>query len=51
MPEHTGYADRFVDAVERELPPLRFVERTYPACWWKAEHGVNRDAARRFHLV
>ncbi len=50
-PEHTGHADRFVPAAERDLPPLSYVERTYPACWWKAEHGVNREAARRFHLT
>lgn len=50
-PEHHGHAERFVRADERVLPPLRFVERTYPVCWWNAEHGVNRDAASAFDLL
>jgi hypothetical protein len=49
-PEHRGYLDRFIPARERELPPLRFVERTYPVCWWNGRHGVNRRALAAFKL-
>jgi hypothetical protein len=48
--EHRGYAGRFVPARERELPPLRFVERAYPVCWWKGSDGVNRRALAAFGL-
>jgi hypothetical protein len=44
-PEHRGYADDFVPAKDRVLPLHHYVERAYPVCWWKAEHGVNRRAA------
>lgn len=50
-PEQQGFAERFVRADARPLPPLRFVEQAYPACWWRAEHGVNRQAARSFGLL
>ena len=43
--EHRGYAGRFVPYAERELPGKRFVERSYPACWWTGADGVNRAAA------
>lgn len=49
-PEQHGFAERFVRADARPLPPLRFVEQAYPVCWWKAEYGVNRRAARSFGL-
>jgi hypothetical protein len=49
-PEHRGYADHFVRAADRELPPYRNVERVYPVCWWRAEHGVNRRAAESLGL-
>ena len=40
-PEHRGFLDRWVPAADRVLPPLRYVERAYPVCWWRAEHGAN----------
>jgi hypothetical protein len=40
---HRGYADRFVPYTEREIPGKRFVEHVYPACWWTAADGVNRE--------
>lgn len=50
-PEHTGHLDRWVPAAERVLPELRYVERAYPVCWWRAEYGVNRAAARELRLL
>jgi hypothetical protein len=50
-PEHRGYADGFVPAEDRVLPPRRFVDRAYPVCWWKAEYGVNRAAADALGLL
>jgi hypothetical protein len=50
-PEHTGHLDRWVPAADRVLPELRYVERAYPVCWWRAEYGVNRSAARELHLL
>ena len=49
-PEHRGYADHFVRAADREHPPYRNIERAYPVCWWRAEHGVNRRAAESLGL-
>jgi hypothetical protein len=49
-PEHRGYAQQFIRAAQRELPPLRFVERSYPVCWWRGSNGVNRDALATFRL-
>jgi hypothetical protein len=40
---HRGYADRFVPYTDREIPGKRFVEHVYPACWWTAADGVNRE--------
>jgi hypothetical protein len=50
-PEHQGFLDRWVPAADRVLPPLRYVERAYPVCWWRAEHGINRSAARSLGLL
>ena len=41
----------FVQAQDRVIPPLRFVEQAYPVCWWKAEHGVNRRPAKALGLL
>ncbi len=46
--QHHGYADDFVPFVARELPPKRFVERTYPVRWWTGADGVNRSRLREF---
>lgn len=51
-PEHRGYAEGFVRAEDRVLPPLRYVEQEYPACWWRLGlHGVNRAAACAYGLL
>jgi hypothetical protein len=47
-PEHHGYSQEFVPANQREAPPLRFVERTYPVSWWKGRHGINDQALQQF---
>lgn len=49
--EHHGFLDRWVPEADRVVPPLRYVERAYPVCWWRAEYGVNRPAARSLGLL
>jgi hypothetical protein len=50
-PEQKGFDEGFVRSDSRPLPPLRFVERAYPVCWWTGEHGVNRRAAVSIGLL
>jgi hypothetical protein len=47
-PDHHGYHHRFVPVTQRDDPPQRFVERTYPVSWWKGRDGVNDGALRTF---
>jgi hypothetical protein len=49
-PAHHGYSESFVPSHERLLPPLAYIERTYPVCWWKAGDGVNHAALDSFGL-
>jgi hypothetical protein len=42
---HCGYAEQFVP--DREIPGKRFVAHVYPACWWTADDGVNREPLKR----
>lgn len=42
--EHPGYLRQFVPASARELPPRRFVDMAYPACWWTRADGVSKQA-------
>jgi len=44
---HPGYWDHYVPFADRELPPRRFVDMAYPACWWRGRDGLDRDALRR----
>lgn len=44
--EHPGYATAFVAAADRELPARRYVDQSYPVCWWKGRDGVDEDALR-----
>ena len=44
--EHTGYLTSFVPCSSRELPSHRFVERSYPVCWWRGSDGVNEIAVQ-----
>lgn len=39
--DHPDYSDSFVTSSERRLPDRRFVDMSYPACWWVASSGVN----------
>ncbi|MEM7012594.1 MAG: hypothetical protein AAF585_14050 [Verrucomicrobiota bacterium] len=41
---HPGYLTSFVRSDERELPSRRFVDMTYPACWWRRSDGINAEA-------
>jgi hypothetical protein len=50
-PGHTGFLHGFVHAADRVEPPLRYVERSYPACWWRSDFGVNRSAAQALGLL
>lgn len=43
-PEHSGYMTKFRPFSERVAPPRRFVELSYPVCWWRAEFGLNEAA-------
>lgn len=45
-PEHPGYLRQFVPAFTRELPPRRFVDMAYPACWWTRADSVSKEAIR-----
>jgi hypothetical protein len=45
---HSGYVQSFVPYRNRQLPPRRFVDQKYPACWWTAADGVNSDALEVF---
>jgi hypothetical protein len=44
---HRGYAERFVRYADCAMPDKRFVEHVYPACWWTAADGVNREPLKR----
>ncbi len=41
---HQGYLNKFVHYVDRELPPHRFTDRSYPFVWWHGSDGVNSEA-------
>jgi hypothetical protein len=41
---HPGYLRQFVPASARDLPPRRFVDMAYPACWWTGADGLSKEA-------
>ena len=45
---HPGFDSTFVPANARELPNRRFVDMSYPACWWTGTEGVNEKALTEF---
>jgi hypothetical protein len=45
-PDHPGFAEHFVPDSQRALPPHRFVDMEYPACWWRGDLGLNRSRLR-----
>ncbi len=46
--DHPGYSDTFVPSCERHLPDRRFVDMSYPACWWGASSGVNETKLKEY---
>lgn len=46
--DHPGYSDTFVPSSERHLPDRRFVDMSYPACWWSASSGVNETKLKEY---
>lgn len=53
IPGRASYRESFVAWSERPLPDRRFVDMAYPACWWQAPHGVDRDALTEYfgHVI
>jgi hypothetical protein len=47
-PDHPGFSAQFVPVDGRVLPPRRFVDMAYPACWWQREAGLNRAALKPY---
>lgn len=46
--DHPGYSDSFVPSCERHLPDRRFVDMSYPACWWVASCGINETKLNEY---
>ena len=46
--EHPGYSDAFIYVSERKLPDRRFVDMSYPACWWRGLVGLNRTKLNEY---
>lgn len=44
---HPGFLDRWVPWIDRTLPSRRFVDMSYPTCWWNAADGVDRQILHR----
>lgn len=47
-PTHPGYSDSYVPSSDRCLPDRRFVEMSYPACWWDASTGLNETKLEQY---
>lgn len=47
-PPHTGFSDAFIPASHRTLPPRRFADMAYPACWWSGEMGINETRLKEY---
>jgi hypothetical protein len=41
VPGRPSYLERFTPYRERDVPPLKYVERAWPVCWWHGQDGVN----------
>jgi hypothetical protein len=46
VPHRPAPLQLFTPGPARELPPHRFIERSYPVCWWRGADGVNLGTAR-----
>lgn len=47
-PAHPGFSDSFVPMTRRTLPDRRFIDMSYPACWWDTEVGVNQSRLNEY---
>jgi hypothetical protein len=45
---HSSYRSRFVPPSERAVPDRRFVDMSYPACWWRGSDGLDKSALQEF---
>jgi hypothetical protein len=45
---HPSYRLGFVRYDERALPDQHFIDRAYPACWWRGSGGLDDAALREF---
>jgi hypothetical protein len=43
-PAHPGFLNGFVPYAERDEPDLHYMDRGYPAAWWRRSHGINTGA-------
>jgi hypothetical protein len=46
--DHPGFSKSFIPASSRTLPDRHFVDMPYPACWWRRDAGINRDAVHEY---
>lgn len=44
--EHPGFIGRFIPFDERQEPSHSKNDWSYPVCWWKGKHGLNRSAVK-----
>lgn len=48
--EHPGFIDYFIPYDEREEPSHSKNDWSYPICWWRGKHGLNRSAIKAIFL-
>jgi hypothetical protein len=46
--EHPSFRREFIHSDSRPLPNQHFIDRAYPACWWRGSGGVDDDALGEF---
>lgn len=46
--DHKGFFDRFINDVERALPPVHKIDWAYPVAWWRGSSGINEKALRYY---
>ncbi|MBK7201035.1 hypothetical protein [Candidatus Amarolinea dominans] len=42
-PDHPDFSNSFVHVTQRALPQRRFVDMSYPACWWHGADGIDQE--------
>jgi hypothetical protein len=40
-PVHPGFTEFFVPIAKQTLPNRRYIDMSYPACWWQGDVGTN----------